>query len=380
MKKTRVYIVEDDKIIMMDLHQSLEDQGYEVVGNSESGEDAVPNILRIKPDFILMDINLKGRMDGIEAAAEIGLHQKIPLVFLTGNTEEATLQRAKLTLPYGYIVKPYDPSELRVIIELTLFRVSQENLEADSEINAELELTDDGLERKVEVLSQIELFKNIPRSELINFAQTTSLVSVDAGVFINTEDTEDIPAGFIVLSGRISIMKSTVEGKELIVSSLPIGDIFGLFYLLEGFASCAARAQIDSRILLVPKSSLEILKSRFYQFNNSLLQEISERLLTAYDLASGLAHSQVEDRIVTTILALLPRLGHSMVAGGTSNKKNENSRLFITRKELANLTGTTPETAIRITRNLEKSGYLDLTRPGIINVINKAGLQLLITH
>lgn len=379
--KTRVYVVEGDRSVALKLRRFLEEEGYHVVGISDNGDDAVRNILRILPDFILMDIHLKGKMDGLHAASAIMQKHIIPISFLVEDGDNELLEKAALEFHYGYIEKPYDPSQLRIKIERTLFPISQIQEEVAEET---------ALAKKLDLLTHIDLFKNISTEDLTNFAKGTSIRSLDAGTFILTEEEEASTAGFIVISGKVSIMKSSVGGKELIVSLLGAGDIFGLFYLLKDFgSSCTARTQIDSRVLWVQKSAFEALKTKAPQFNVALTEALAMRLVISYELASGLAHSRVEDRIVTAILTLLPRLGQMSAKTAPSPKTTipkktpaikggGNSRLLMTRKELADLTGTTPETAIRITKNLEREGYLDLSRPGIIKIINLEGLQSMV--
>lgn len=374
----KIYIVEDDPLICLDVRQALTDFGYNVVGAADSGEEALKSIPALKPDFVLMDISLKGKIDGIEAATQLGSHYQVPIVFLTGLTDEATLQRAKLTLPYGYLIKPFDPSELRSAIELGLYRHSQNGSAPQAETHADegdelFEIGEGEVDKKLEVLLQLELFKGVPQADLEMFARATSLRSFDGGEFILSEE-EEAKAGFIVLSGKISITKSAVTGKELIVSLLGAGDTYGLFYLLKSFIGCcSARTQVASRVLWVPENAFTLLQNRVPSVSRALTESLGRRLVRAYELASSLAHSRVEDRIVTAILTLLPELGR----GG--DKTNNNGRIFMTRKELADLTGTTPETAIRITKNLEREGILDLARPGIIKIVDLTSLQRM-TH
>src|SRR5437762_1801012 len=99
-----VLIVEDDPLIALDIHQALSGFGYEVLGIVDSGEEAVERAKISRPECIFMDIGLKGKMDGVEAAEAIGESVGTPVVFLTALSDEATLQRAKLTDPYGFLI------------------------------------------------------------------------------------------------------------------------------------------------------------------------------------------------------------------------------------------------------------------------------------
>jgi diguanylate cyclase (GGDEF)-like protein/PAS domain S-box-containing protein len=122
MNNERILIVEDEKIIAIDLQRRLERFGYTVVGMVGEGENAVSLALELQPDIILMDIMLAGKMDGIDAAKTIKTSQDIPFIFLTAYTDEKTLERAKEVEPYGYILKPFKERELYTTIDIALYK------------------------------------------------------------------------------------------------------------------------------------------------------------------------------------------------------------------------------------------------------------------
>lgn len=122
MPVTRILVVEDETIVRMDIRYRLERLGYEVVGDTERGEDAVVLTGELRPDIVLMDIMLAGDMDGIRAATEIGQAWDIPVVYLTAYADDETLQRAKATQPSGYIIKPFEDREVYTAIEMALYR------------------------------------------------------------------------------------------------------------------------------------------------------------------------------------------------------------------------------------------------------------------
>ncbi|MHC1744176.1 MAG: PAS domain S-box protein [Syntrophobacteraceae bacterium] len=122
MSVCRILIVEDEAIVAMDLEGRLARMGYETVGRASSGEDATALALAQRPDLVLMDIRLRGEMDGIAAADEIRQSIRAPVIFLTAYSEDATLNRAKLVEPFGYIFKPIDDRELKSTIELALHK------------------------------------------------------------------------------------------------------------------------------------------------------------------------------------------------------------------------------------------------------------------
>jgi DNA-binding LytR/AlgR family response regulator len=111
MSKTNILIVEDESIVAKDIQHSLKKLGYTVVDICSTGESAVTAAEEKKPDLILMDIMLKGEMSGIDAANIISERWDIPVIFLTAYADESTFSKAKITEPYGYIIKPFKEVE-----------------------------------------------------------------------------------------------------------------------------------------------------------------------------------------------------------------------------------------------------------------------------
>ena len=107
MSKTNVLVVEDESIVSKDIQQSLKKLGYNVVGAASTGERAFELAMSESPDIILMDIMLKGSINGIETAERIKKELHIPIIYLTAYADEATLSKAKITEPHGYILKPF---------------------------------------------------------------------------------------------------------------------------------------------------------------------------------------------------------------------------------------------------------------------------------
>jgi PAS domain S-box-containing protein len=115
-------IIEDELIEAMSFEQSLKSVGFEVVGISSTGKDALVKVAELKPDLVLMDIILKGDMDGIETAAKINENYDIPIVYLTAHPEKSTVDRAKLTSPYGYLIKPVNITVLKNTVDMVLYK------------------------------------------------------------------------------------------------------------------------------------------------------------------------------------------------------------------------------------------------------------------
>jgi signal transduction histidine kinase len=126
MEKIKILIVEDEGVLAKGLENRLKKLDYEAVGIASTGEEAIRQAQAKLPDLVLMDIKLKGEMDGIAAAQRIREHQDIPVIYLTAYNDRETLQRAKITEPYGYISKPVQERELHCNIEIALFKHKME--------------------------------------------------------------------------------------------------------------------------------------------------------------------------------------------------------------------------------------------------------------
>jgi len=132
-KPARILIVEDEGILAKHISSDLINLGYEVIGITASGESAVELAQSLGPDLVLMDIKLKGKMDGITAAEHIQELLGIPIVYLTAFSDTDSLERAKITNPFGYVIKPVATRELRAAIEIALYRHTLETLLKESE-------------------------------------------------------------------------------------------------------------------------------------------------------------------------------------------------------------------------------------------------------
>ena len=137
-------VVEDEAIVAADIQLRLEKLGYHVLGCYSRGDEAVHWAMESRPDLILMDIKLEGDMDGIEAAERIRQTQHIPIIFVTAFADNETLERAKITEPFGYILKPFDERNLHTTIEISLYkhRTQQRLLEQMAELRIAKEMAE----------------------------------------------------------------------------------------------------------------------------------------------------------------------------------------------------------------------------------------------
>jgi len=131
MSNEKILIVEDEIIVAMGIEQKLIDLGYDVVDIIDTGENAVKRAGQLKPDLILMDIVLKGEMDGVEAAQQIHDELDIPIIYLTAYSDKDILKRAQMTEPYGYMIKPFRKSEVNAYIEVAIYKHKSEKRKSE---------------------------------------------------------------------------------------------------------------------------------------------------------------------------------------------------------------------------------------------------------
>ncbi|MCK4263797.1 MAG: response regulator, partial [Candidatus Aminicenantes bacterium] len=126
MNRTKILLVEDESIVARDIRNMLLGLGYKVSGVASTAREAVQKAEEMKPDIVLMDVMLKGGPTGVDAADKIYTHCNIPVVYLTAYADENTLQKAKKTEPFGYILKPFEEKELQTTIEVALYKFKME--------------------------------------------------------------------------------------------------------------------------------------------------------------------------------------------------------------------------------------------------------------
>ena len=126
MAHTQILVVEDERIVAADIQKRLENRGYSVPVIVSSGVEAIRKAEETRPALVLMNMSLEGDIDGITAAGQIRARFDIPVIYLTAFSDKRTLQEAKVTEPYGYILKPFDEKELHTTIEMALYKHKSE--------------------------------------------------------------------------------------------------------------------------------------------------------------------------------------------------------------------------------------------------------------
>ncbi len=183
MSKTNILVVEDESIVSKDIQNSLKKLGYNVVGACNNGEEAVELASEKQPDLVLMDIMLKGEMSGIDAANIIRSRLNIPIIFLTAYADESTLSKAKVTEPYGYILKPFKEIDLHSSIEMAIYKHKKV-----SEIKKERDFLYSLVENK-EGSKDILFVKSNSRLVKVNMKDVYFIEALKDYVVINTELT-----------------------------------------------------------------------------------------------------------------------------------------------------------------------------------------------
>jgi CRP-like cAMP-binding protein len=222
-----------------------------------------------------------------------------------------------------------------------------------------------------EFLHSLGTFSKLPCDQLKVLAQFCRFAEVSAGQYIKSEGDIECLSGYIVESGRLSMMKTSLSGKELVVELLAPGDIFGLVEMLSSEAlplQLSSRAQIKSRVLWVPVKTLSSLLDLHPATYKGLVEHLLRRLQLSYCISRGLAHDRVEVRIASILSTLALKFSRRLPV-------TQNLTIDITRQQIADLTGTTPETAIRVTRFMQENGLIDIKKPGVVRVVDLNALQ-----
>ncbi len=179
-----IYIVEDESIVAKDIQNSLKKLGYNVLGISNNGADAIKNIVDLEPNIVLMDIMIKGPMTGIDVAETIKKEYNIPVIFLTAYADESTLAKAKITEPYGYILKPFKEIDLHSTIEMALYKHKK-----DTEVQKERDFLYSLVENKDEASKDILFVKSNSRLVKVNLKDIFYVEALKDYVVLNTQYT-----------------------------------------------------------------------------------------------------------------------------------------------------------------------------------------------
>ena len=242
MAHARILVVEDERIVAKDIEKRLKDLGYRVTGLASSGEKTLEKLNESLPDLVLMDIRLKGEMDGIETAEMVRGLFDIPVVYLTAYADEATLERAKVTEPFGYILKPFNERDLHSTIEMALYKhkIDRKLMENQEWLSTTLRSIGDGV-ITTDVAGKVTFLN--PVAETLTGLDQEEAVGKDFSdlITIVEEGLQKLPENFVKRAitegvGTASVIHSTLivrNGRRIPVdnSVAPIrngqGDVTG---------------------------------------------------------------------------------------------------------------------------------------------------------
>ena len=250
----KILIVEDEILVATDIQESLESLGYTVQGAVDTGLKAVEAVEKELPDLVLMDINLKGEMTGIEAAKIISRKNDVPIIYLTANADINTVNKAKVALPYGYIIKPFTDKDLQTNIEIAIFKFANDvKLKMESEqFNTFFDLKDHsknqiivhgekGLE-KVNIndvyfiekdddqtiihLAEDEVYTQKSFDEITGLFPKKYFIQVSKYFVINTLKVFAVKYPEVIIADKMTVISVDEEYKETIKSiNSELGDI-----------------------------------------------------------------------------------------------------------------------------------------------------------
>ncbi|MFA4861570.1 response regulator [Methanoregula sp.] len=262
MEKPAIFIVEDEAIVANDIKETLKSLGYEVPGIAKSGEIALEKVKELRPDLVLMDIHLATQMDGVETAGKIHALYDIPVIYLTAYADKALLDRAKVTEPYGYVIKPYDERELHSVVEMALYkhRIEREVKKRDTILFA--------------VSSAVEWLLRISRGDCVVPRE------------FNASDIRDIlePIGLALDAGAIGIFRINPEpaGPETVSLIYEWG--------CENYRSCLYKPELKQFTLSAMGLShwnQILMKGEVIQVARSTMTEEEKPLFVLLGAASG---------------------------------------------------------------------------------------------
>ena len=275
----KIMVVEDEVVIAMRLQQRLTSMGFDITGVAYSGEDAVEQARRLRPDLILMDIMIPGKLDGIAAAKVIKAELNIPVVFLTAFSEDKIIERAKQAEPYGYILKPFQDRELKAAVEIALYKNKMEKAlrESEKKFKTESVKTEEALKK-----SHNELEHRVKE-------RTRELE-------IKTKSLEEINTAMNVLLKKREEDKTDLEDNVLI-------NVKGL---IEPYIRKIKKTKLDGQ----QKTMLNIIESNLNEIISPFTRKISAKYfnLTPQEIriANMIRHGNSSKKIAD-ILNLSPR-------------------------------------------------------------------------
>lgn len=237
MPTNSILVVEDEVLVARDIQSRLTRMGYDVVGIASRGREAISKALDLLPDLILMDINLQDEIDGVDAALEIRSQYNVPIIFCTAYSNEETLERAKISDPYGYVLKPFDNRELEINIEIALYKHKTEKVlsETRQRLDATLTNVSDGViaaskQGKVHLLNPVAesiTGWSMPSASEASLSEIMPLVAFEVDqAAISFDDLDVLFAEESLISTRQILTKPNGEQVPIEISVNRLEDVF----------------------------------------------------------------------------------------------------------------------------------------------------------
>ena len=240
---SKILVVDDEAIITMQLEERLSAMGYTVAGMAATGEEAIEKARRVRPDLVLMDIVMPGRMNGIEAAKIITGELDIPVVFVTSYADDTIIEKAKQVRPYGYIVKPFNELEIKAAVEVALFRKLTEQ-ESEKRAASEREKLKTGFEAS-QTAQDAPAYLDLPEIKTVLLKD----IFADIVLFLYTDQIIKDPIFKFALEAGIkkggrnlfAYFQSTLQkyfpkeirSRELFTHRIKRNEVFSLMPILE---------------------------------------------------------------------------------------------------------------------------------------------------
>ncbi|MGA1875124.1 MAG: response regulator [bacterium] len=292
MPETKILIVEDEAIEALDLQQRLTSLGYPAPEIVFSGEEALKKAEEIRPDLVLMDIMLSGEIDGVTAAEKIKAQFDIPIIYLTAYADEDTLQRAKITEPYGYIVKPFKERELHIMIDVALYKHNMEKKLKENEkwLATTLRSIGDGViatdkEGLITFMNGVaESLMGWSLEEIVRkpLAQVFNIINRDTRLPVENPVTRVIDEGTIGGLANHTILMAR-DGREIPIddSAAPIkddqGNIIGVVLIFRDVTEREKALQVLHGYQKELEQRVAEKTRDLQKINEQLQQEIKER-------------------------------------------------------------------------------------------------------
>jgi len=277
MKKAKILIVEDEIIIALEIKATLKRLGYEVTSIVDTGENAIKNTSVDKPDLILMDIRIKGKIDGIEAAEIIRSQFGIPVIFSTAHLNEDKIDRAKITIPFGYLPKPIHEKDLKVTVEMALYAATIDKKRKQ----AEKKLYESEIKHR-------QLLNNLNAGVVVHAADTSI-------IFSNHQASEILGLTTDQLRGKKTVDSQwhflSENGSPIPPEDYPVNRIISTHRILQNFKMGVNRPQTNN-IVWVLVNGLPILNSN---------QEIEEVIINFIDISDRI---EAEENLVESELKI----------------------------------------------------------------------------